>query len=299
MLNVCGKNVSVRGRLIRLAELDADGYDFLEGDPKEFIDALRACGSRIDIFNFMERLPNTTARHGYAMEMDNFAALEISTFDQWWNDQLGFKGRNKAKQAGKKGVEVRETPFDDELVQGIWEVYNESPFRQGKPFGHYGKDLQTVYREEATYLSRSIFVGAYFEQKLIGFIKLLVDETNTQAGCLNIVSMIKHRDKAPTNALFAEAVRACAQRGIKYLVYSRFAYGAKKSSSLSDFKERNGMRQIDVPRYYVPLTLTGKIALRYGFHKKLKDQLPEPVLAKLLEWRSAWYQRQIGADADA
>jgi len=52
-------------------------------------------------------------------------------------------------------------PFDETLVRGIWEVYNESPVRQGKPNTHYGKDIETVYKEEATFLDHSIFIGAF------------------------------------------------------------------------------------------------------------------------------------------
>ncbi len=148
---------------------------------------------------------------------------------------------------------IREVPFDDSLVRGIWEIYNECPVRQGRPFPHYGKDFDTVRKEEATFLDSSIFIGAFFNDKLIGFVKLVADETWTQAGLMNIVSMIKHRDKAPTNALIAHAVRACAERGISYLVYSHFAYGKKQRDSVSDFKEHNGFQRFDIPRYYVPL----------------------------------------------
>ena len=180
-------------------------------------------------------------------------------------------------------------------MKGIWEIYNESPIRQGAPNKHYGKDIETVHREEATFLESSIFIGAFLSDSLIGFIKLVHDETRTQAGLMNIVSMVGHRDKAPTNALVAQAVRACADRGISYLVYSRFAYGRKEHSSLTDFKERNGFQRIDVPRYYVPLTRTGRLAVRLGLYKRLADHVPEPVLAKLRELRSAWYSRRFSA----
>src|SRR5438876_5826889 len=76
--------------------------------------------------------------------------------------------RNRARQAEKKGVSIREVPFGDALVQGIWEVYNESPVRQGKRNVHYGEDLETVRREEATFLDRSIFIGAFLGETLIG-----------------------------------------------------------------------------------------------------------------------------------
>src|SRR5439155_6343426 len=113
-------------------------------------------------------------------------------------------------RAEKKGVSVLEAPFDDALVQGISAIYNECPVRQGRPFRHYGKDIETVRKEEATFLDRSIFIGAFLGDRLIGFVKLVTDESRTQAGLMNIVSMVQHRDKAPTNALITQAIRSCA-----------------------------------------------------------------------------------------
>ena len=292
LLTVCGKAIQVRGRLLRHGRLDADKYLFLE-DPASIFEGLRNSGIRIDLFTFIQKVTDASPKYPYPMEWDNFAALPISTFEHWWEHQIGFKARNKAKQAEKKGVTVREVPFDDSLVQGIWEVYNESPVRQGKPNAHYGKDVETVRKEEATYLDHSIFIGAYHQNKLIGFIKLVSDETRTQAGLMNIVSMVQHRDKAATNALVAHAVRACADRGISYLVYSNFAYGKKERDSLSDFKERNGFQRINVPRYYVPLTAVGAIAYQLRLHRKFTDLLPEPVLARIRDVRKFWYNRKL------
>jgi hypothetical protein len=299
LLNVSGKNVILNGRLICIARLEGEGYEFLEGDPQPFLDALRTTNTRIDLFTFTQRLPETSPRHNYRLEWDNFAAVEITTFGEWWNHQINKKTRNKARLAAKTGVVLREVPFSDELVQSIWQIYNECPVRQGRQFYHYGKDVNTVYREEATHLDRAAFVGAFSGNEMIGFIKLVADETNTQAGLMNIVSMIKHRDKAPTNALIAEAVRLCAERGIRYLVYSRFAYGKKERSGISDFKEHNGMRRIDVPRYWVPLTRKGSLALQLGFHKPLRSRVPEPVLFRLRELRASWYGRKFRSLADA
>ncbi len=298
LIEVCGKQIRITGRLVRVARLEADGYQFVD-DPKPVLEELRRSRTRIDLFNFLQRLPETSPVFSYPMEWDNFAALPISTFDHWWNDQIGFKARNKAKQAEKKRVVVREVPFDDVLVKGIWEVYNESPVRQGLPNKHYGKDIETVHREEATFLDSSIFIGAFLGDRLIGFIKLVHDETRTQAGMMNLVSMVQHRDKAPSNALVAQAVKSCAERKIAYLVYSKFAYGKKQSSSLTDFKERNGFQRIDVPRYYVPLTHTGRMVFQLGLHKKFTDHIPEPVLAKLRGFRAAWYNRKSQSVTEA
>jgi hypothetical protein len=296
-MRVCGHEIKIHGSFIRVARMDADGYLFAE-DPEALIEGLRNCGTRIDLFTFMQKASDTTPKYSYPMEWDNLAALPISTFENWWTNQLGFKGRNKAKQAEKKGVKVHEVPFDDKLVQGIWEIYNECPVRQGRPFTHYGKNLETVRREEATFLENSTFIGAFLEDKLIGFVKLVHDETRTQAGLMNIVSMIGQRDKAPTNALVAQAVRSCAERHIPFLVYSKFSYGKKQPDSVSDFKKRNGFQQVDLPRYYVPLTALGKAGYKAGLHRNLVDLFPASVTAKVRELRNNWYNRKFRVEAE-
>ncbi len=284
--------------MLRTARLEADGYQFLE-NPQPFLEGLRECGTRIDLFTFMQRLPETTPKYDYPMELDNLAALPITTYEHWWNDQIGFKARNKAKQAGKKGVVIQEVPFDDNLVQGIWEIYNECPVRQGRPFSHFGKDLDTVRKEEATFLETSVFIGAFLNGKLIGFVKLVHDETRTQANLMNIVALIQQRDKAPTNALIAQAVRSCAERKIPYLVYSKFTYGKKQPDSVSDFKARNGFQQIDLPRYYVPLSALGWVALRLSLHRNFVDLFPQPVISKLREIRNNWYSRKSRVETES
>jgi len=295
---VSGTEVEVKGRLLRVANVVGDGHHFVE-DPEVLVDGLRKCQKRVDLFTFMQKLPDTSPKYPYPMEWDNLAAIPISTFDNWWNQQIRSFPRNRARQAEKRGVTIREVPFDDVLVRGIWEVYNECPVRQGRPFTHYGKDIETVYKEEATFLDSSIFIGAYVGESLIGFVKLVHDQTRTQASLMNIVSMIKHRDKAPTNALVAHAVRSCADRGIPYLVYSNFVYMKRERDSVTDFKERNGFQRFDLPRYYVPLTAVGAAAFRLGLHHGMTDRLPPPVMAKFRELRATWYNRKFQVETEA
>jgi hypothetical protein len=293
-----GRGVVAHGRLCRVAHVDGDDYKFL-ADPESAITALRTSNTRADLFTFLQKLPETSPQYPYLFEWDNLAVLPISTFDHWWTQQIGFKARNKAKQAEKKGIVVREVPFDDTLIHGIWEIYNEVPVRQGRRFPHYGKSLEAVRAMSATFLDSSVFMGAFDRDKLIGFIKLTMDDTRTQAGMMHILSLISYRDKAPTNALVAQAVRSCSDLGITHLVYSNFAYGTKVRSSLSDFKERNGFQRVDLPRYYVPLTRWGAVAFRLGLHRRFAQHIPEPVAAKLRELRNRWYQHRFHLKAES
>jgi len=297
-LTICGRDINIRGRLLRVATIEGDKYRFLD-DPQPVVAGLQNSGSRIDLFTFLQRISQRSPKHSYPMEWDNFAALPVTTFEHWWMKVLGFKARNKAKQAEKKGVKLREIPFDDVLIEGIWRIYNESPIRQGKRFPHYGMRLEKVRPYAGTFLDSSIFLGAFFDDVLIGFAKLTVDETQTQAGLMHIVSMIEHRDKAPNNALIAQAVKSCADRHIPYLAYSNFAYGNKQRDSLSDFKERNGFQRVEVPRYFVPITRTGDLAFRTGMHHKLIERLPEPLIEKLRNCRAHWYSHKLQLSQDS
>ena len=203
------------------------------------------------------------------------------------------------RKGEKQGVTLREVPFGDTLIKGIWEIYNETPYRQGKKFPHYGKDLETVHKEEATHLDRSIFIGAFLGEEMIGFIKLVEDDARKETNLINIVSMIRHRDKAPTNALIASAVRACADRGTPYLVYSKFAYGKRQRDTLSDFKKNNGFQRIDLPRYYIAMSPIGWAAFRLGLHHRAFELLPGSIVTKFRELRSAWNSRKVRSMVEA
>ena len=291
-MEICGKEFRVKGTVIRIAYLDGEGYQFLE-DVETALKTLRKAGIRADIFTFIQKISDRIPKYNYPMEWDNMAALRVSTFDEWMTKQIDFKTRNKVRKSAKAGVVVREVPFDDALIRGISAIYNESPIRQGMRFWHYGKDLETVRRINGTFMDRSIFIGAFFEGNLIGFVKLVADEDRSQAGLMQIVSMIRHRDKAPTNALIAQSVRSCAERGISYLWYAQMSYGTKQRDSLADFKRHNGFQKIELPRYYVPLTVAGRMAFRLGLHHSMADWIPEPVVAAYRRIRKQWYARRF------
>jgi hypothetical protein len=297
-MSVAGVDIRIDGRLLRTARLEHERYDDIS-DPNTIIPGLRRCGSRIDLFTFMQRLPETKAKYDYPMEWDNLAVLPVSTFEHWLKHQIRWAPRGRLRQAEKKGIATRELPFNDSLVKGIWKIYNETPIRQGKRFPHYGKDVETVQREEATHLDRSIFIGAFLGEDLIGFIKLVENKARTEATIINIVSLAQHKEKCPTNALIAHAVRACAERNISYLVYLKFAYGKRERDGLSDFKQRNGFQRIDLPRYYIPLTRVGWTAFHLGLHHRVFELLPGPMVTKFNELRASWYRRKYQSVMEA
>jgi len=120
-MEVCDREVHIRGRLIRIGRLDGDEFELL--DPPTVVEAIQRLPVRVDLFTFMQVLPQTTPQYDYSMRLwDNFAAVPISTFDQWWTKQIDGKTRNMVRRSEKKGVVCREVPFDDSLVEGIHRI---------------------------------------------------------------------------------------------------------------------------------------------------------------------------------
>jgi hypothetical protein len=292
VMKISGKDIRIDGRLLRIARLEAERYEFLT-DPAAAIEKLHNCGTRIDLFTFIQKVPHTTPAFGYPMEWDNAAAVPISTYDHWWTRQINGKTRNMVRRAETKGVVVREVDFDDSLVRGISEIYDECPIRQGRAFWHYRKGIEAVRSENGTFLDRSVFLGAFVGQHLIGFAKLVMDDARQQAALMQILSMVRHRDKSPTNALIAHAVRSCSERAIPYLVYANFSYGNKQHDSLSDFKHHNGFQRFELPRYYVPLTPIGRTAVHLGLYRGFTTHIPEPLLAQLRRMRGMWHVARL------
>jgi len=280
-LVVEGRKILVTDGLLRTARISDEWYEDV-ANPAELIDGLRKSKAHVDVFSFWQRLPDITPKHGYYMERESIAALPVTSVAAWQKAQLDPKARNKLRKSRKLGIVVREAAFDDEFVQAMTEVFNESPIRQGKPFWHYGKDNETIKREFSRYLFREDIFAAYCDQELVGFIFLAYAGAYANLG--QIISKIKHRDKAPNNALIAKAVEVCEAKRIPYLVYADWSEG-----SLGDFKQQNGFQKMDLPRYYVPLTLRGSVGLKLGLHNGIAGIIPKRLRRHLVAARNKWY----------
>src|SRR5262245_7167772 len=124
LLDINGRGVRVQGRIIRTARLAGEKCVFID-DPELVLQGLRSSRERVDLFTFLPSLPAGAPKYSYPIEWDNLAVLEVSTFDHWWNHQIRSYPRNRARQAEKRGVTLREVTFDETLAQGMCDVYNE------------------------------------------------------------------------------------------------------------------------------------------------------------------------------
>ena len=257
-------------------------------DPETLIDTMKKEHPYIDIFSFSQKLPDVLPKYEYSMEWDNLAVIYVSSFEAWWKC-LPQVTRKNVRRSAKRGVVVRPVPFDDDLVNGISLIYNETPIRQGRRFWHYNKNIAIVKRENCSYLENSEFIGAYFNNQLIGFIKIVY--SGVEARIMQIVSMIKHQDKRTTNALISKAVEMCATRKMKYFIYGKYVYGKRQNSPMTEFKKRNGFVMVNVPRYFIPLSKKGEIALKTGFHKGLEGILPGRIINAMIDCRVKFYEK--------
>lgn len=285
------ENIQIRvdGRIARIARLKTEYFESLEA-PVDFIEHLKKSRFTADIFTFLQSVADIEPRYAYMRRRDSLAVMSITTFEHWWKSQINDKTRNMVRRAQKAGVQVRIAEFNDDFVKGIKGIYDESPYRQGIPFKHYGKDFETLKKGHATFIERSDFVGAYDGDELIGFIKLV--HSKDFSSLMQIVSKTSSRNKAPTNALIAKAVEICSQKSIPLLMY-----GVWSQRGLGDFKRHHAFNRRDVPRYFVPLTMWGKVALNLGLYMRLKERLPEGLIEFAVGIRRKWYSYKSGQRA--
>jgi hypothetical protein len=287
------KTLIVTGKSIMIASVHDE--DWLEGqvveNPEVYISELKEKKLKADIFTFAQKLPDTEPRYKYHMEWDNAAAIATHSFKEWWEKRLPQVTRKSVRRGSKRGVIAKVAEFNDELVQGIVHIHNETLMKQGRAFAHYGKNFNVVKQEYGTYLDRSEFLGAYLDSELIGIIKLVY--MGKVASIMQIISKERHYDKRPMNVLIAKAVEVCEKKEVSFLTYGSYVYGNKTNSSLTEFKRRNGFVKIDFPRYYIPLTLKGTIAIKCKLHLGLIGILPGRVINFLRDLRSRYYQIRL------
>ncbi|HRD67649.1 MAG TPA: hypothetical protein PKY50_16010 [Candidatus Competibacter sp.] len=285
-IEISGQTFSISRGPLKVIGLEDEWYEDID-DPQKVIDALKDnTYFRPDLLTFWQRMPNVEPKYPYHHEWEEIAVLSVTSYDHWWNHQIKSRVRSLIRKTEKAGVVVRETSYDDDFVRGITAIFNETPVRQGRRFWHYGKDFESVKSQFSRYLFREHMIGAYYRDEMIGFVML------GNAGRFGItgqiISSLKHRDKAPNNALIAKSVEVCERLKLGYLIYLFWS-----DDSLAEFKRRCGFEKIRVPRYYIPLTWKGRLALRCGAHHGWQEIVPAWAKRPLKKLRKRWYESRV------
>lgn len=279
--------IVITGKLVKTARVHDEAWMETElRDPDPCLHELRKSGQRADVFTFAQMPPGRTAEYEYYCEPESIALVRLTSFKSWW-EGLSQETRKNVRRAEKRGVRVEAKAFDDDLVKNLVELNNASPIRQGRPYPHYGKSFEQAKRDYCSFAERSDFLCAYFEEELIGFMKVVY--RGHVASVLNLSTKESHYDKKPANALIKEAIERCAAKGISHLTYGYFNYGNKRDTPITQFKVRNGFEEVLVPRYFVPLTMWGRLYMKLGFHRGILGMFPDRLIRRALTARSKWY----------
>ena len=283
-IQVAGTTLTVSGRLLRIAKMRHEWFEYLE-NPPTFLDELRR-HAVADLFTFVQEAHYPQTPLPYYGEPATISLLSFSSYDQWW-DGLHFKVRNKCRKCQKIGVELRPVGLTEDFIAGVKRIYDESPIRQDRKFPHYGKTLESLSSDLSSFPECTQFIGAYYGDELVGFMKLFKGDQIIRT--IHIIAKIAHRDKNVMDGLVAKAVEICDENGIGCLHYGDWAY-----RGLGVFRRKFGFERHECPRYFVPLTRLGSMMLSSGFHKRLKERLPQPLVDRLVDVRKNVYQMRYG-----
>ena len=282
VFTACSHKVVVEGTLVKIARLK-DEYETEISDPGTLIRELARCGCKPDVFTFWDRVPANTEPLTYPHDKEIQALLPVHTYEQWWNE-LDRGVRKIVRRSSKKGVTIRTPELDDDLLIGLKRIFDETPLKRNKHFWYYDRSIEDLREALGQDRSKdSEFLVAYYGEEVIGFMKLIYRDKF--ADPVVFISKMEHFDKYPNNLLLAKAVERCAEKNLPFLHYSDWRLG-----SHGDFLRRNGFRKFAVNRYYVPLTIRGKIAVRFGMYQPLWSRVPESTRIRILKLRGLTYR---------
>jgi len=311
-----GKRVEIRvkGRWIQIPALDVNGNELIAKgkwlktatirseemmetdleDPGLYIEKLQRDAKdllKADLFTFTQKVPATRPKYSYPVEWESVAAIHLVNFGAWW-ESLPQETRKNVRRSQKRGVVISvKDQLDNELIQGIREVNDDTPMRQGLRNAYYGKSAEETRKLYGEFMGRCDFICAYSNNTMIGFLHLVY--RGGIASILNLTTKPSEFDKRPANALLAKAVELCESKGISHISYGLFNYGNKREDPLRTFKIRNGFEEILMPRYFVPLTWWGKLCVKAKLHRGLIGILPNSVIRIGLRARSWWYRFRV------
>src|SRR6188508_522454 len=126
--NLVERGVAIIGSKVKTAIVQSEWYVNVF-EPEAVMEALSAQGVKADIFTFIQRPPDNLPRYPYYYEWDEMACITLGSFQEWWESQIPKSTRKHIRRSQKLGVVTRIVPFDEALLRGIADIYNESPVR--------------------------------------------------------------------------------------------------------------------------------------------------------------------------
>ena len=162
LIDILDNEIHVQGRTLRIAQSHGDRYRFLD-DPRPVIDELRESGRTGGFVHFRPKAYQTVSRNsptwlnGTILPCCPYRRLRIGGQSKL-DSRPGTKRSRQRRTVSWCGRCLSTTRW---LPGSMKSTMNARSGRDGA-FPHYGKNFETVRREEATFLDSSIFIGAFF-----------------------------------------------------------------------------------------------------------------------------------------
>jgi hypothetical protein len=260
---------------------------------KVFLRSLSTKG--IDLFSFIQRtfLGDKLRKYLFYSNFEPIGLLRLSSFDEWLK-LTKYNARRYIRKGAKLGVTAELANIDERFIRSALRIYNETPIRQGRKYSGYGLTIGDL-KNKFVNMENSEVLGAYFKNELIGL--LWISYGHKVAAFRSFLSLIKYRDKYPNNVLLAESVKRCCEKGFQFLTYGNMGY----LPNLDFFKSSHGFRIFLVPRYYVPLSTKGQLAIRLKVCRPLEHSFPRkliPALLPLYNFVSKGIANRLSTNAD-
>src|SRR5690349_24368332 len=134
-LEVNGNELIAKGKWLKTATIRSE--EMMETDledPGLYIEKLQRDAKdllKADLFTFTQKVPATRPKYSYPVEWESVAAIHLVNFGAWW-ESLPQETRKNVRRSQKRGVVISvKDQLDNELIQGIREVNDDTPMRQG------------------------------------------------------------------------------------------------------------------------------------------------------------------------
>lgn len=242
---------------------------------KELLNALTRKG--VDLFTFIERSFLGASKGnelGLFSNLETIGLLRMKCFDEWFKS-ITHRARQLTRKGQRMGLKVGVVDINEDFLRSAFRIYNETPIRQGRKYSGFGLSM-TDLRTKFSKMDDSEVIGAYFNNELVGL--MWVGYGDRVATVNSFLSLISCRDKYyPNYALLAETVKRSCEKGYKFLTYGNMGY----NPGLDFFKKTNGFKIFAAPRYYVPLSAKGQLAIKLKLFQPVEHSF-SPTLTRAL-----------------
>jgi hypothetical protein len=202
-MKVGGLDIQITGAVLRTAHLALDAYESVD-DPGATLEALRASRIRIDLFTFMQKLPDTSPKYGYdgGITLPRCRCRRSITGGRSSQHQC-----SEGSRVAEKETVVARCLRRASSSGGFQSSTTSVPSGRANPSGTMGPGGRA--QENGTFQTEHLHRGVFEEPGRV--LKLVCDRDQGQAGLMQIVSMIS-TGTGPVQALIAQAVRSAAER---------------------------------------------------------------------------------------